>query len=63
MLQNETRLRAMSMMYLVIIKRIAHSAHAMAPTELKSGVSNIRPAGRMWPTRVFRAARDVFWEF
>jgi len=28
----------------------------------KPGVSNTRPAGRMWPARTFCAARDVFWK-
>jgi len=29
----------------------------------KPGVSNTRPAGRMWPARTFCAARDAFWKF
>jgi len=34
----------------------------LASFELQTGISNKRPTGHMWPARVFRAARDYFWE-
>jgi hypothetical protein len=28
----------------------------------RSGVGNLRPAGRMWPSQSFYAARHIIWE-